>query len=170
MTNTCPAGHQSDTTDYCSVCGALIEDLGDAASVDPESVDPESVDVDAVDVSADAPDPSTATQRRAPKPPPGEPCPECKTPRMPEDRYCEVCGHDIGAYQADDGPAYFTILLIGHLIVAPMLCLSFILTWPVWLVLSVTMPVLAASVLLVLPRVKGAFIGFQWATRATAAP
>ena len=94
MTNTCPAGHQSDTTDYCSVCGALIEDLGDAASVDPESVDPRSADVDAVDVSADAPDPSTATQRRAPKPPPGEPCPECKTPRMPEDRYCEVCGHD----------------------------------------------------------------------------
>ena len=102
-------------------------------------------------------------------------CPHCGKGRLffrylKVEPRCEVCGHDIGAYQADDGPAYFTILLIGHLIVAPMLCLSFILTWPVWLVLSVTMPVLAASVLLVLPRVKGALIGFQWATRATAAP
>ena len=24
---------------------------------------------------------------------------------------CDACGHDLSAYRADDGPAYFTILL-----------------------------------------------------------
>ena len=34
---------------------------------------------------------------------------------------CEACGHDLARYPADDGPAYLTILLVGHLIVAPLL-------------------------------------------------
>jgi FHA domain len=92
MTITCPAGHQSDTTDYCNECGALIEGFGD-----PESDDPEAVDATSGGAAAAEPDPSTATQRRAPKPPPGEPCPKCHTPRGPDDRYCEVDGYDFEA-------------------------------------------------------------------------
>ncbi|MEO8114260.1 MAG: DUF983 domain-containing protein, partial [Phenylobacterium sp.] len=34
---------------------------------------------------------------------------------------CEACDHDLARYPADDGPAYLTILLVGHLVVAPML-------------------------------------------------
>src|SRR5690348_2253840 len=34
---------------------------------------------------------------------------------------CEGCDTDLSRYPADDGPAYLTILLIGHLVVAPML-------------------------------------------------
>src|SRR5262245_8125282 len=34
---------------------------------------------------------------------------------------CKACGHELDLYPADDGPAYLTILLIGHLIIAPLL-------------------------------------------------
>ena len=53
-------------------------------------------------------------------------CPACGKGRLyrgylkVEDS-CEACGHALGDYRADDGPAYLTILLIGHLIVAPLL-------------------------------------------------
>ena len=81
---------------------------------------------------------------------------------------CEACGHENGQYRADDGPAYFTILLVGHLVVAPLLCFSFIWTWPPAAVVAVTFSLIVGATLTLLPLVKGAFIGVQWATRATA--
>ena len=78
---------------------------------------------------------------------------------------CPACGHDNGQYPADDAPPYFTILLVGHLVVAPALCLSFIWTWPAAYVLAVTLPTILAATLLLLPRVKGAVIGVQWAIK-----
>ena len=76
---------------------------------------------------------------------------------------CPACGHDNGQYPADDAPPYFTILIVGHLVVAPLLCFSFIWTWPVAAVLAVTLPLVAATTLALLPLVKGTFIGVQWA-------
>jgi uncharacterized protein (DUF983 family) len=98
-------------------------------------------------------------------------CPNCGEGRLfagylKVEPRCEVCGHDLGRYRADDGPAYFTILIVGHVIVAPLLCFSFIWTWNVGLVLALTLPPILLATLLLLPRVKGAFIGGQWATGA----
>lgn len=76
---------------------------------------------------------------------------------------CAACGHDIGVYRADDGPAYFTILIIGHVVIAPLLFLEFVRTWPVLWVLALVIPTLVMATLLLLPRVKGAFVGVQWA-------
>lgn len=76
---------------------------------------------------------------------------------------CEVCGHDNGQYPADDAPPYFTILIVGHLIVAPLLAFRFIWTWPVGLVLSILIPALATLTLTFLPIVKGAVVGVLWA-------
>jgi uncharacterized protein (DUF983 family) len=78
---------------------------------------------------------------------------------------CPHCGHDNGQYPADDAPPYFTILIVGHLVVAPALCFSFIWTWPVGWVLAITLPAIMAATLLLLPRVKGAVIGAQWAIK-----
>ena len=78
---------------------------------------------------------------------------------------CPACGHDNAQYPADDAPPYFTILIVGHLVVAPALCFSFIWTWPAIWVLAVTVPAILAATLLLLPRVKGAVIGVQWAIR-----
>ena len=75
---------------------------------------------------------------------------------------CEHCGHVLGNYRADDGPAYFTILLVGHLVVAPLMLMPFIWQWSPAVVLPLTMIPLAVLTLAVLPRIKGAFIGLLW--------
>src|ERR1700721_2429514 len=94
-------------------------------------------------------------------------CPACGAGRLftgylaVEDT-CPACGHDNGQYPADDAPPYFTILIVGHVVVAPALCFSFIWTWPAGWVLAVTLPLIMAATLLLLPRVKGAVIGVHW--------
>ena len=80
---------------------------------------------------------------------------------------CEACGNENAAYKADDGPAYFTLLIVGHLFIAPLLTFSFIWTWPLAVVLGLTLPALVLVTLAMLPFVKGAFIGVQWASRPT---
>ena len=47
---------------------------------------------------------------------------------------CAVCGHDNGQYPADDAPPYFTILIVGHIVVTPMVLTPIIWTWPTWAV------------------------------------
>jgi uncharacterized protein (DUF983 family) len=76
---------------------------------------------------------------------------------------CEVCGHENGRYPADDAPPYFTILLVGHLVVAPMLIFPFIWRWPAPAVLGFTLPIVTVLTLTLLPLVKGAVIGGHWA-------
>ncbi len=101
-------------------------------------------------------------------------CPNCGEGRLfrgylKVDPRCEACGHDNSAYRADDGPAYFTILIIGHLLIAPMLCFPVVWQANPAVVLGITLPLVAAATLTLLGFVKGAFIGVQWAQRAPAA-
>ncbi|HTI67064.1 MAG TPA: DUF983 domain-containing protein [Caulobacteraceae bacterium] len=79
---------------------------------------------------------------------------------------CDGCGHENGRYRADDAPPYFTILLVGHLVVAPMLAFPFIWQWPVARVLALTLPIVVILTLALLPRVKGAVVGVQSALAA----
>jgi uncharacterized protein (DUF983 family) len=75
---------------------------------------------------------------------------------------CEVCATDLARYPADDGPAYVTILLIGHLVVAPMLFFSIV--WrsnPAYSLPIILVP-LAALTLALLPRVKGGWVGMMY--------
>jgi uncharacterized protein (DUF983 family) len=100
-------------------------------------------------------------------------CPNCGEGRLfrgylAVDPTCEACGHDNSAYRADDGPTYFTVLIIGHLLVAPLLALPFVWRADPWLVLAIALPVVTAATLTLLGFTKGAFIGVQWGTRATA--
>ena len=76
---------------------------------------------------------------------------------------CEACGHDLARYPADDGPAYLTILLVGHLLVAPLL--FFPIVWkssPAYSLPLIMIP-LAVLTLLILPRVKGGWVGMMYA-------
>jgi uncharacterized protein (DUF983 family) len=101
-------------------------------------------------------------------------CPNCGkghlfTGYLAVEPHCAACGHENALYRADDGPAYFTILIVGHLVLVPLLCLSFILTWPVAVVLPLSLAVVLVATLALLPLVKGAFIGVQWATHGATA-
>jgi uncharacterized protein (DUF983 family) len=76
---------------------------------------------------------------------------------------CEACETDLARYPADDGPAYLTILLVGHFIVVPLL--FFPIVWrssPVYSLPLVLVP-LSVLTLLILPRVKGGWIGLMYA-------
>ena len=80
---------------------------------------------------------------------------------------CAVCGHELGQYRADDGPAYFTILLVGHLVLAPMLAVYFFWKGPLEVVLPLTLVLLAVVTLSLLPRVKGFLIGLLYSLKTT---
>ena len=76
---------------------------------------------------------------------------------------CESCDTDLARYPADDGPAYLTILLVGHLVVAPML--FFPIVWrsdPAYALPIILVP-LAVLTLALLPRIKGGWIGLMYA-------
>ena len=80
---------------------------------------------------------------------------------------CEACGHDLARYPADDGPAYLTILLIGHLIVGPALFFPVVWETPPQISLPIILGVLTVVTLLALPRVKGGWIGLMYALQVT---
>ncbi|HRD47206.1 MAG TPA: DUF983 domain-containing protein [Caulobacter sp.] len=97
-------------------------------------------------------------------------CPNCGEGRLFKsylkvEPSCEACGHDLSAYRADDGPAYFTILLVGHLIIAPLLLFPIVWEASPLIVAPVALAGLTVLVLLVLPRIKGAFVGGLWSIR-----
>lgn len=94
-------------------------------------------------------------------------CPSCGEGRvfgkyLKVEPTCQACGLDLARYPADDGPAYVTILLVGHLVVAPLLFFPFIWESPPQIVVPATLIPLAAVTLALLPRVKGAFIGLLY--------
>lgn len=78
---------------------------------------------------------------------------------------CPVCGEELHHHRADDGPAYMTILIVGHLL-APALLFTYTKWRPEPLVMAVgfTIGTVALSLYL-LPRLKGALVALQWANR-----
>lgn len=78
---------------------------------------------------------------------------------------CAVCHEELHHHRADDGPAYLTILIVGHLLAIGM---HFYFTTfrpePMQLATVFSVGCVALSLYL-LPRIKGAMIGYQWARR-----
>ncbi len=81
---------------------------------------------------------------------------------------CSECGHPLGAYRTDDGPAYFTILIVGHLVVGPMLFIPAVWQMPALLIAPLILLPLLALTLVALPLVKGAFLALLIALGTTA--
>jgi uncharacterized protein (DUF983 family) len=78
---------------------------------------------------------------------------------------CPVCGEEMSHHRADDGPAYLTILIVGH-IMAPSILVIFTKFRPDPMVLATGFSIgCVALSLYLLPRLKGAMVAFQWAKR-----
>ena len=78
---------------------------------------------------------------------------------------CPNCGEELYHQRADDGPAYMTILVVGHLM-APLLMWAFVVYRPAPLVLAAVFATgCVAASLFLLPRFKGALVSLQWAKR-----
>src|SRR4051812_25587808 len=78
---------------------------------------------------------------------------------------CPHCGLNIDAYRADDAPPYFTIFVVGHIVVPGMLLLEQNVHPPSWVHMVTWVPVTLLLTLALLPPIKGAVIGAQWALR-----
>lgn len=97
-------------------------------------------------------------------------CPECgektlwrKYLKVQDD--CASCGLHLGGHQADDAPPYFTIFIVGHVIVPIALIVERLYTPPLY-IHALLFTVLAVLVSLIsLPIVKGGVVGLQWALR-----
>jgi uncharacterized protein (DUF983 family) len=78
---------------------------------------------------------------------------------------CSACGLDFTPHRADDLPAYLVIVIVGHIVVPTALMIETELSPPVWLQLSIYLPITLVLSLLLLQPVKGAVVGLQWALR-----
>lgn len=78
---------------------------------------------------------------------------------------CTVCREDLSHQRADDGPAYLTILIVGHLLaVAIHFVFVYFRPSPMTMVTIFSIGCVALSLYL-LPRMKGMVVAFQWARR-----
>jgi len=75
------------------------------------------------------------------------------------DPVCPHCGADNGRHRVDDAAAYFTVLIVGHVVVAPMLAFEAVWDASLALVLGITVPAVGAAALVGLPFIKGAIVG-----------
>lgn len=80
---------------------------------------------------------------------------------------CEACGADFSHISADDGPAWVTILVLGHVVVPLMLYFGRDESVPLWIACVILSVIMLIGVYVVLPRAKGLFIALIWMTGAT---
>ena len=78
---------------------------------------------------------------------------------------CPACGEALHHQRADDAPAYFTMVVVGHVVVGGLLSLEQAYAPPSWVQLAIWLPATVIMSLLLLPRIKGALVGLQWALR-----
>ena len=76
---------------------------------------------------------------------------------------CPSCGEALHHHRADDAPPYFTILIVGHVVVGGVLALERAVAPPGWVQAALWLPLTLILTLLLLSRVKGALVGLQWA-------
>jgi uncharacterized protein (DUF983 family) len=79
---------------------------------------------------------------------------------------CPVCRLDATRYRADDAPAYFTIVVVGHIVVPLLLLAERLYAPPTWFEMTVFAPLTLMLTLLILPRAKGALVAINWSTEA----
>jgi uncharacterized protein (DUF983 family) len=66
-------------------------------------------------------------------------------------------------HSADDAPPYFTVMIVGHIVVPLLFLVERSWHPPLWLHFATWLPLTLVLTLWLLPRVKGAIVGLQWA-------
>lgn len=94
-------------------------------------------------------------------------CPQCGEGRLfksylKQVESCGACGEGYGHIRADDGPAWLTILLVGHIVVPLLVEFERDSTWPMWVPMLLWPSVALVLSLILLPLAKGLFITILW--------
>jgi len=97
-------------------------------------------------------------------------CPKCGEGRifrafLKVNNHCPACGEALYHHRADDAPPYVVITIVGHIIVGLMLAVEKAYPLNLWAQAALWLPLTVALCLVLLPPVKGALIGLQWALK-----
>lgn len=79
--------------------------------------------------------------------------------------HCPSCHEAFTHQRVDDAPPYFTILIVAHIVVPAMLLLEQWAEPAEWIQMLIWIPLTLLLTLYLLPRIKGALVGLQWARR-----
>ncbi|MDQ1078555.1 uncharacterized protein (DUF983 family) [Pseudoroseomonas cervicalis] len=74
---------------------------------------------------------------------------------------CAHCHTPLGRLRADDAPPYFTIFIVGHLLVPVIFWVEKAYEPPMWLHMAVWLPLFALISTLMLRPIKGATVGLM---------
>lgn len=74
---------------------------------------------------------------------------------MPE---CSHCGAPLGLARADDAPPYFTILIVGHIVIPLLLIMQKYADPPTWELSAIFLPLTLFLSLALLRPIKGAVV------------
>jgi uncharacterized protein (DUF983 family) len=97
-------------------------------------------------------------------------CPACGQGRLfrsylKVNEHCPSCGEALHHHRADDMPPHITILIAGAVMALLVVWMETALELSAGWELGITLPLAVLLVLGLLPIVKGALIGVQWALR-----
>ncbi len=76
---------------------------------------------------------------------------------------CPNCGEELHHHRADDFPPYIAILIVGHVLVGVMLHMEMTHAASPMVYLLTLLPLAVILPVLMLPSIKGAVVGLQWA-------
>jgi uncharacterized protein (DUF983 family) len=74
---------------------------------------------------------------------------------------CGACDAPLGLARADDAPPYFTIVVVGYVIVPAMLYVEKTYQPSLWVHAAIWLPLTLAMSLLILRPIKGATVGLM---------
>ncbi len=96
----------------------------------------------------------------------------CRCPRCGDGRLfcgllqvraaCEVCGLDLSAQDAGDGPAVFVILLLGFIVVGLAALVEINFSPPIWVHLALWTPLICGGAVAMLRPFKAGLIALQY--------
>ena len=74
---------------------------------------------------------------------------------------CAVCAAPLGSVRADDAPPYFTIFIVGHVVVLGMVMVENRYQPPLWVHAAIWLPLTLVLSLVLLRPIKGATVGLM---------
>ena len=97
-------------------------------------------------------------------------CPRCGKGRLftgplKVRQACEVCGLDLSAQDAGDGPAVFAILFLGMLVVGLAALVEIKFSPPIWVHLLLWAPLILIGAIVMLRPLKAGLIALQYRHR-----
>lgn len=95
-------------------------------------------------------------------------CPNCQKGQLfagflAVTQRCKVCNEDFSHQRADDAPPYFTIFIVGHIIIPLVIWAEVAFRPDLWLHMTIWIPVTTLMALTFLRPIKGAIVALQWA-------